>query len=171
MILFPTRNLKVIKNKWSPSRQWRPPEFFLCWVKQYLGFRRGSQKPWLAPKTMTILKQTAVVRLVLTAIVTWRLFTCANENGLESTERYRGRKRYLGASERREKCCKQKWTQSIGPQQISAKRGPASWFVVEANTEALESKSNSRLSESVMVRGRSICHRSEYQIAFKTNIE
>ena len=33
--------------------------------------------------------------------------------------------------------------------QISAKRGPASRFVVEANTEALVSKSNSRQSEYV----------------------
>ena len=37
--------------------------------------------------------------------------------------------------------------------QIPAKRGPASRFVVEANTEALVSKSNSRRSKYVMVRG------------------
>ena len=41
----------------------------------------------------------------------------------------------------------------INGSQISAKRGPASRFVVEANTEALVSKSNSRQSEYVMVRG------------------
>ena len=38
-----------------------------------------------------------------------------------------------------------------GGKQISAKRGPASRFVVEANTKALVSKLNSRRSEYVLI--------------------
>ena len=45
---------------------------------------------------------------------------------------------------------------TILPNHISANQGPASRFVVEANTEALVSKSNSRRSEYMMVRGQSI---------------
>ena len=50
--------------------------------------------------------------------------------------------------------------------QISVKRGPASRFVIKANTEALVSKSNSRRSEYVLVRGQSIWPWREYQRAF-----
>ena len=42
------------------------------------------------------------------------------------------------------------------PNQILANRGPALRFVIEANTEALVSKLNSRRSEYVMVRRQSI---------------
>ena len=57
-----------------------------------------------------------------------------------------------------------------GRNQISAKRGPASRFVIEANHKPLQPKSNSRQSKKMMVRGWSIQpqskYRSKYWIAF-----
>ena len=47
--------------------------------------------------------------------------------------------------------------------QILAKQGPASRIVVEANSKPLLSKSSSRRSQKVMIRGLSIRPRSEYR--------
>ena len=46
------------------------------------------------------------------------------------------------------------WNYKTGLNQISAKRGPDSSFIVEVNTEVLVSKSNSKRSKYVMVWGR-----------------
>ena len=58
---------------------------------------------------------------------------------------------------------KNEWENGITNYQISAKRGPASKFVVEANTKAVMSMSNSRRSKKLMIWGRSIRPRSKYQ--------
>ena len=59
------------------------------------------------------------------------------------------------------------WFYKKGCDQISAKRGPVSIFLVEVNTEALGSKLNSRQSEYGMVRGESIGPQSKYQVNIK----